>query len=296
MWDNFTEVKQRDPYIFKKAEDVFADIDRTGGGVKQPYSIDYRLEDQLLTDGKPNPACSHGKVFRFNDNALLLIQFMRPEVWRIRFDAKNKAGSDFSDYNTYESFLQIPNYPLFESNCVVVLIEARRTIVDNTLTELIRKLDILQNVNWRVELVEDPQYFILQSVVDPERPTRRVVVQLWIQREPFKITAIRSIESLPPAEKLPTIQNLHRETMDQISLPASRGLQKAIIWQTKECGFQYDDRATILTVAKPVTANYMGFGEQGGKGLFKWGTYLNYFSNFITRPLVLVFHRTNKLT
>ncbi|RPA77141.1 hypothetical protein BJ508DRAFT_213076 [Ascobolus immersus RN42] len=254
MGDYFAEVKQRDPYIFKKADDFFEDLDRSASGVKRPRSIGYRPEDQLLSDQSPNPACSHGRVFRFNDDSLLLLQFMRPKVWRIRFHAENRNGSDFTNYNS-------------------------RTVIEDTLTALINKLDALQRVDWRVELVEDPQYFILQSVIDPEKPTRNVIVQLWIQRDPFKITAIRSVQSLPPAEKLPTIQNLaDPATTGRISLSEAAGSQRAIIWQTKECGLQYDDRATILTIAKPVTADYMGFGEQGGKGLFKKRTYLNYFN------------------
>jgi hypothetical protein len=52
-----------------------------------------------MPDGKENPVCSHGAVFRFNDDSLLLIQFMRPRVWRIRFDPSNKSSSDFTDYN-----------------------------------------------------------------------------------------------------------------------------------------------------------------------------------------------------
>ena len=40
-----------------------------------------------------------GRIFRFNDNTLLLIQFMLPKVWRIRFSPWNRQGSDYSDYN-----------------------------------------------------------------------------------------------------------------------------------------------------------------------------------------------------
>jgi hypothetical protein len=97
---DFNATKLRDPYIFQKADDFFKEVDSLSSGVNQPATIAYNESDQLLQDGKQNPACSHGAVFRFNDNSFLLIQFMRPRVWRIRFDPNNQNGSDFTDYNT----------------------------------------------------------------------------------------------------------------------------------------------------------------------------------------------------
>ena len=43
----------------------------------------------------------------------------------------------------------------------------------------------------------------------------------------------------------------------------------------------YTERATVLAVEKSVTADFMGFGEQGGKHLFKKKTYMNYFSKLL---------------
>jgi hypothetical protein len=97
--NTFEATKLRDPFIFQKADDFFKDIDTTASGVSQPATVSYHESDQVLSDGKKNPACSHGAVFRFNDNSLLLIQFMRPRVWRIRFSPTNQNGSDFTDYN-----------------------------------------------------------------------------------------------------------------------------------------------------------------------------------------------------
>jgi hypothetical protein len=97
---DFEAIKERDPFIFQKAEHFFRDVDGLTTPVSQPASVSYLKADQLLEDGGDNPACSHGAVFRFNDDSLLLIQFMRPRVWRIRFHPGNNKGSDFSDYNT----------------------------------------------------------------------------------------------------------------------------------------------------------------------------------------------------
>ena len=101
MGDYWEQVKLRDPYIFRKSEDFFQDIDNPGSpGLKQPSKISYQDSDQLLPDKTVNPATSHGRIFRFDDGALLLIQFMRPRVWRIRFDPKATTGSQYSDFNS----------------------------------------------------------------------------------------------------------------------------------------------------------------------------------------------------
>lgn len=99
--DYWDDVKARDPYIFKKAEDFFRDLDNDSNGTKRPSIVSFNDNDQKLKDGSPNPVCGHGRIFRFNDDSLLLIEFMRPKVWRIRFDPHNKVGDDFTDYNTY---------------------------------------------------------------------------------------------------------------------------------------------------------------------------------------------------
>lgn len=99
--DYESQVKLRDHYKFRKANEFFEnDIDGSGSGVRQPKTISFKEEDQKLPDGQNNPACSHGRIFRFNDGSLLLVQLLRPKVWRIRFDPDNKKGADFSDYNT----------------------------------------------------------------------------------------------------------------------------------------------------------------------------------------------------
>ncbi|KIL87446.1 glycoside hydrolase family 31 protein [Fusarium avenaceum] len=249
----YEDTKLRDPYIFVKADDFFQGLDSGTGKINQPARVTYKNDDQLLSNGERNPACSHGAVFRFNDNSLLLIQFVRPKVWQIRFDANNKNGADFTDFNT-------------------------RTIVKDTLSSLIATLDELENVDWAVEVVEDPRYIILQSVMNPKASNRQLQLQIWVQRDPFQITAVRVLESSPPVEKLPELQTADSEAVKQLELLVSRGAQAAIIWRTKPRGLQYSGTATVLSIEKSVTADFMGFGEQGGKNLFKKRTYMNYFN------------------
>jgi hypothetical protein len=57
-----------------------------------------------------------------------------------------------------------------------------------------------------------------------------------------------------------------------------------IIWQTTDQAFSYETNGSIdaiknvvLNVKKPGPAEYLGFGEQGGKTVLKKPTYLNYF-------------------
>ncbi|KAI8650703.1 Gal-mutarotas-2 domain-containing protein [Fusarium keratoplasticum] len=249
----FEATKLRDPYIFVKADDFFQGLDSPSGGVKQPATVSLQPSDQLLDDGKPNPAVSHGAIFRFNDDSLLLVQFMRPQVWRIRFDPNNRKGSEFTDYNS-------------------------RTIIRDTLSLLISTLDAVENIDWTVEIIEDPKYYILQSVMNPKTDQRQVKLQLWVQRDPFQITAVRVLKSQSPVEKLPVLQSLDATTSDKLKLHTSKGAEAAVIWKTKPRGLQYQGNATVLSVEKSVTADFMGFGEQGGKHLFKKKTYMNYFN------------------
>ena len=146
--------KTQDPYIFKPAEWFFKEI--AGGKPKQPHTISCEEADQQA-NGTPLPTSSHGRIFRFNDKlGFLLIQFMRPQVWRIRFHSTNTTPSDFSDYNT-------------------------RTIVQDTLTKTIEILDLAEDLSWHVELVQpNDEYYILQSVLGSESvhdQSRKVIVQ-----------------------------------------------------------------------------------------------------------------------
>lgn len=148
------------------------------------------------------------------------------------------------------------------------------------MNKLIATLDAVEGITWGVELVKDPQHYILQSVRDPSGPDRKVEIQLWITRDPFQITAVRVLSSLPPAEKIPELQLLDSDSVKQLELPTASGAASAIVWKTKPRGLQYLDNATVLVVEKSVTADFIGFGEQGGKNLFKKKTFMNYFSRY----------------
>ncbi|OJD31815.1 glycoside hydrolase family 31 protein [Diplodia corticola] len=232
-----THPKHSDPYRFVPAEDFFEKF----AAKRQPTSVAYRPEDQLTEEKTRNSISSHGRIFRLNSDAVLLVHFIRPLVWKIQFNPGCTQGSSFTDWNT-------------------------RTMLEDRLSKTIRVLDAAEDIIWDVEF--DPthvNHFILRSVV-VLKGKRLPVVELWIQRSPFQITAVRTIKaaSITGPPRIP------------VDIPGHSG--RAIIWQTTENPLKYDERATILSVEKHPQAKYMGFGGQGGGKLFKDKVYMNYFN------------------
>lgn len=149
-------------------------------------------------------------------------------------------------------------------------------------------MDHCEELKWQVELIEDEQYYILQSVVQPRdrNGSPQKELQLWISRSPFQITAVRSLKSLAPAEARPKVQSFETDVFESTALAESEGVRPAVIWKTKARGLLYGKHSTVLSLDKSITADYMGFGEQGGKDLFKKKTYMNYFSETDALPSV----------
>jgi len=100
-------LKSSDPFLFLKAEEFFHRFDSSGSKTRQPSSISYFDEDQRSKNGLENPVCRYGAIFRFDTGALLLIQFVRPKLWRLRFEQVNKEAADFKDYNTFVSIYSL---------------------------------------------------------------------------------------------------------------------------------------------------------------------------------------------
>lgn len=251
--------KTEDPYIFKPAEWFFKQV--AGEQPKTPTSVTCDDADQLDAGGKLLPVASHGRIFRFNNpRGYFLIQFMRPKVWRIRFCHTNKEPSHFTDYNT-------------------------KTIVQNTLTKTIDVLDQAEGLSWHVELIRpNDQYYVLQSVLDSDsanNKSRQVVVQLWIQKSPISITAVRVIKAtsaLMPVPSFSLASDIAPDVVEKLKIPTSEDTRLAVIWQTKPNPLQWLGDATVFAIEKPLTAKYTGFGEQGGRRMFKDNVCMNYFS------------------
>ncbi|KAH7006487.1 glycosyl hydrolases family 31-domain-containing protein [Fusarium venenatum] len=193
-----------------------------------------------------------------------LVQFVTPLIWRIRYDPKYTSLNDFDSTNT-------------------------RTIVRDTFPELVdglqheyRDSDAWNSYPakgewyWNTSFVEKgPGHYVLtaneyaNSTAEAKPKT-----SLHIFSSPFRIVATRKLTVLPEGDQ---------------SISQSVGINNAleveqIIWQTTDQTFSYETNGSIdviknvvLNVKKPGPAEYLGFGEQGGKTVLKKPTYLNYF-------------------
>ncbi|KAL6832031.1 glycoside hydrolase family 31 protein [Trichoderma camerunense] len=257
--DQFDQIKNRDPYTFIRADDFFDYFDTNlfDTGIKQPESVSHHDEDQPQKDGKA--IFGRGKVFRLHealddqsdDQSFLLIEFIRPRVWRIRFDPIAKSQPTFKDENS-------------------------RAIMYPTMSELIQKLDDFERVNWDVELTSNASHYILESVTVLGEDKKRPEIRLLIQKDPFQITALGFPEC--PTPKFLTGTTTKAKENAKFNLESSQGV--TVIWKTKPKPLMYLERGrgTILSIQAPASSHYLGFGEQGGRDLFKDKTYMNYFN------------------
>ncbi|RGP76822.1 hypothetical protein FLONG3_5065 [Fusarium longipes] len=193
-----------------------------------------------------------------------LIQFVTPLIWRIRYDPKYTSLADFEATNT-------------------------RTIVKDTFPELVDGLTIEHGNSvawnkpydagdewfWRTSFEEkSPGHWILTSnEYKNKNDTATPKTSLHIFSNPFRIVATRKLELL---DADPTLsQSVGVNTTSEV---------EQIIWQTTDQTFSYQQNKEIdainnvvLNIKKPGPAEYLGFGEQGGKTVLKKPTYLNYF-------------------
>ena len=151
-------------------------------------------------------------------------------------------------------------------------------MIQPTIPDLIKVLDDHDQSQWEVELVEDDLFLILQSSIRQDSGSSDVVTQLWIRRCPFQITAVQPLKATPRWNSMPRL--LLPNNNARVNIPETGGVRPSVVWQTQMNGVRYQDSATILSVQKPSTAAYLGWGEQGGTSLFKDDTFLNYFSKF----------------
>lgn len=149
--------------------------------------------------------------------------------------------------------------------------------MQDTTTKLIDILDQAEDRKWSVQLQDSSRYLILKSVVNDGKDAG---LKLWIQKNPFQITATSPVKQLKPFLTLP-VDDVPINLVNGLANDAVNGYEKAgeaVIWQTKVRGFRYGYGAVVLSIQKTPTAKYVGFGEQGGKRFAKDKTFMNYFS------------------
>ncbi|KAL5619805.1 hypothetical protein FOVSG1_002027 [Fusarium oxysporum f. sp. vasinfectum] len=192
-----------------------------------------------------------------------LVQFVTPLIWRIRYDPKYTSLSDFEDTNT-------------------------RTIVRDTFSGLVDGLQQEYRDSdarnaypagdewfWRTSFkqLSTDHWVLTSNEYQSKNGTATPKTSLHIFKSPFRIVATRKLKTLEADTSL--LQSVGVDTTSEL---------EQIIWQTTDQTFSYQKNSDIdainnvvLNVKKPGPAEYLGFGEQGGKTVLKKPTYLNYF-------------------
>ncbi|KAA8895125.1 alpha-1,4-glucan lyase [Sphaerosporella brunnea] len=255
-----------DPIKFVKAEDFFNAMN-IGDGWKSPTKVVSITVDPPTDLDPSNPSAAdyyHGVTVTFDDGTLAAIQFIRPTVFRVRYDPAVKSRDEYGDANS-------------------------RAILQDYTTRLVKVLDEYRNIRWKTELTEEKKgdeivYWQLKSEVtfagDPPKFNDNQDYQvgdgikLIIYRSPFRIQAIRKLQLLKPLYPMP----------GSIVSGNADGNYR-VIWETSPKTFRWHQhpqhamlKDIVLDVIKPGHGEYMGFGEQGGTSFAKTPTFMNYFN------------------
>ncbi|KAI5820272.1 alpha-1,4-glucan lyase [Pyronema omphalodes] len=257
-----------DPLNYCRAEDYF-DTAKAWGGPKRVVSV---------SRDPPKPrdptACSpyrethyHGLTLTFDDVTLCVVQFIRPTVFRVRYDPSVRDPSEYGDENS-------------------------RTTLQNYNSQLIYALDTYRGVRWRtvmergpLDIPTDKRYWKLTSEVTASEPPLDFHeaqhyevgdgMSLIIYEEPFKIQAIRRIKPVKKLYSMPWEYSNGSET---------EGRYK-IVWESSPRTFRWNRhpehpmlKEVIMDIIKPGPGEYIGFGEQGGTNFMKKATFMNYFN------------------
>lgn len=83
-----------DPLNFTIAEDYFNEAKYWDG----PISIKEVLE--APPENIANKDYWRGVTLKFNDDTLAVIQFIRPTLWRVRYDPLVKSPNEYGDQNS----------------------------------------------------------------------------------------------------------------------------------------------------------------------------------------------------
>jgi alpha-glucosidase (family GH31 glycosyl hydrolase) len=242
-----------DPLSFCTAEEYFGEASAWNGpleivSISQDPPLDTKEKDYW-----------RGVNLKFDDGTLCVVQYVRPTLWRVRYDPT------VTDANAYRD-------------------ENGRTIVMDYMTELIEALDSYIGLTWRVtvEESEDKTYWTFSSMVidsDPKagRPNfyrSSDGMRLILYKKPFRIQALRTLTPLKELYPMP----------EKYGAAATMPKGK-IIWQTSPRTFRHHIHSehgmlkeVIIDVVKAGHGEFLGFGEQGGTSFMKMPCYMNYFN------------------
>jgi len=240
-------------------------------GVQDP--LNYLKAEQYFEQGKswtgpskvvstsrtpPTSATSpehwRGVNLTLDDGTIAVVQFIRPTLFRVRYDPSVRNANDYEDYSS-------------------------RTVIGNTTTGLIRALDEFITLNWATNLAEvGDHYSLTSSVISVDKKGKKHYKQgdglkINIFKNPFRIQATRVLLPHPDLYPIPGFKTLQERKAERV------------IWQTSPKTFRYYCpsehkmlKNVILDVIKPGHGEYIGFGEQGGMAFMKKPTFMNYFN------------------
>ncbi|KAG8792972.1 hypothetical protein FRC12_004341 [Ceratobasidium sp. 428] len=250
--------KDLDPYSYITAEEFFERLDANAGNEFQ------RIESvQLHEESTTHPICHHGGAFQTNNNKILIIDFVRPTSFRLRFS----PDPQYSDINN-----------IWDNNSC--------GLVSNTMKDLITVLDEFEDKEWKVDCYDKKawDWIILES--RPRKPISDYYMRIYVRKARFKIVAVQPIPVLDTRDDVylrefagpPIGEESARSQFDWYPEADSPPRHAKIVWQTKVNGILYSKMATVIEVHKPSMARYLGFGEQGGRQLLKSRVVLDYFN------------------
>ncbi|KAJ3952934.1 hypothetical protein N0V92_010611 [Colletotrichum tropicale] len=190
-----------------------------------------------------------------------LVQFVTPQVWRIRYNPK---------------FTDIDDYP--DANSRTIVMNSFKDLVDQLKQEYRDSLawnavEAGNEWNWNTTFkkISDVHWVLTSKEYKNKADTAGTeVTSLHFLADPFRIIATRKLDPSDVA------------TLTDVGITTTA--TEHVIWRTTAQTFLHKDDKTIdainnvvLNIDKPGPAQYLGFGEQGGRTVLKKPTYMNYF-------------------
>ncbi|KZT58892.1 glycoside hydrolase family 31 protein [Calocera cornea HHB12733] len=236
-----------DPLNFVPAEHFFA---RAAGYPHGPTTITNVHTSSSL---KPEDPLRFAAGLEFDDGTVCLIHFASPQVWRIRYDPTFKTISD---------------YPMDNS----------RSVMEKTWGALVDSIERDLGTCWRTKFATsaDGTYFTLatvtyQNTTDRDNDTNgQPCTKLYMYKSPFRLQVTRKLEVTTLI--IPVPPDLHA-----LNVPMEK-----VVWQTISRPFRYEPlhyrvNNIVCHIWKKGSAEFLGFGEQGGKHLLKTPSMMNYY-------------------
>lgn len=237
-----------DPLNYIKAEQYF----QAGTGWSGPSTA-------VSIDKTPPTTVTSPEHWRavnitFNDGTIAVLQFVRPTLFRLRYDPGVKQANDYEDYSS-------------------------RVVVGRTTSGLVRDLDEFAGITWTANLQDNGDYWIFSSNVltVSERSKKHYKpgdgLKINIFKAPFRIQAVRLLTPIPDLYPIPGFEAVENRKAERV------------IWQTSPKTFRVNVhqqhpmlKNVILDVIKAGQGEFIGFGEQGGMAFMKKPTFMNYFN------------------